>query len=72
MIHRTIVGYVDTLPPLLVKKNIKTGADIKILKFIVNNNDNARVQCVVWTDDIEKFQKSIGLYDVSMLVPYTQ
>lgn len=72
ILHRTVVGYVEIREKVMTKKNRKTGEDIMILRFIVSNNDQCRIQCVIWNEDIEKFGSLFELHDVSMLLEYTR
>lgn len=63
--HRTIIGYVDKIGELIQTKNRSTQEALKIFKFILNNGDGMEVQCVIWNNDIAKFEPFIKLNNVS-------
>lgn len=52
------------------KKHRSTGEDLKFYKFVVNNNDDSRIQCVIWNEDIEKFQNCFEVFDVRTYIEH--
>lgn len=65
-IYRTLRGFIDNIDPIINTLNRTTQKPIKILKFIVNNGDGCRIQCLIWNDDIPKFEASIAMYNVKL------
>lgn len=62
--------YIDDIEEQICTKNRKTGEELTFLKFIVNNNDGVRVQCIIYNDDIDIFQSNIVLYNVSIRIGF--
>lgn len=49
----------DTKSDIFPTVNKRTGEALRVLKFMLNNNDGVKIQCNIWNNDIDIFNDQI-------------
>lgn len=61
----SIVGFVERKFDIVTIKRRNDGTEVMISKFLLNNNDGVQISCIIWGDDIQKFDEFITNLNVS-------
>lgn len=64
----SIVAFVADTEDTKILQNRDSKKDFRLFKFVLNNADGCSVQCNVYDENIEKFEKSIVINEVILIM----